>query len=404
MRRLVLEKRREMYHPDSLPFLCAVTNLDLDLTDDCNMRCVYCFKGEKTPRRITMEIAQDVVLWLIKASRGFSNINLNFMGGEPLMEWDIVRELVPWARNRAKVHGKLLSFSMTTNLTLMTQEIRDFFDQWGFGVMMSIDGMPEVQDSQRPLRDGTKGSPIVERWARSMLKTRPRSQARMTVHSSNIQHLLESVVYLKNEVGFQGFVIAPSDVVSWNAGIRDKFAEQFHLLADYVIKSYMENSPVDVAVIDYYCKEYFYPTKIGQSIEPKKASCGAGKGYLMADFEGSLWGCHRFDGSCTAAGVGHELSFGNIYKPGFRNDLHQAFLDFDHQKIHKSTCAGCVVAPVCGGSCPAANLEETASLYLAHDARCWFGRLTFQESQRVFDALWDAQCESFLKTVKEESD
>src|SRR6185369_7648275 len=126
----------------------------------------------------------------------------NFMGGEPTMRWDLIKSLVPWARRRGRASGKLVTFSMTSNLTLWTDEIREFVDQWGFGVLMSIDGCPEVQDAQRPAKNGRRMSSTIEHWARSMLRTRPKSTARATLHPTWIHRLFDSVDYLRS-IGFQ---------------------------------------------------------------------------------------------------------------------------------------------------------------------------------------------------------
>lgn len=134
---------------ECLPRHLTSTAIDIDVTDDCNLRCVYCFKGPKTPQYINMETARTAVNWVIRASRDNDSISVNFMGGEPLLAWYIIRDLVPWARRRANSFGKRVYFSMTTNLTLMNQEVRDFVDKNGFGVLMSIDGCPELHNKQR---------------------------------------------------------------------------------------------------------------------------------------------------------------------------------------------------------------------------------------------------------------
>ncbi|MCE9594436.1 MAG: radical SAM protein [Planctomycetes bacterium] len=172
----------EPVNPSSLPTDFAVTNLDFDVTENCNLGCVYCFKGEMYPRNMSLDTMKRSFEWLLQASGSANSVNCNFMGGEPTMRFKQLKEFVPWARRRAQAIGKQATFSMTTNLTLFTEEIREFVDRYGFGVLMSIDGAPDVQDAQRPAKNGQLVSSTVEYWARSMLRTRPQAQARATVH------------------------------------------------------------------------------------------------------------------------------------------------------------------------------------------------------------------------------
>jgi uncharacterized protein len=110
-----------------------ITSLDLDLTVDCNMRCVYCFK-EKRQETMPKRIAFDAVVWLLYASGAARELFVNFMGGEPLLQFDLIKELVPFGKRRAWQHGKSIQFGMTTNCTLVTDETVAFLETMGDGI------------------------------------------------------------------------------------------------------------------------------------------------------------------------------------------------------------------------------------------------------------------------------
>src|SRR5678815_3287316 len=95
----------------------AVTNLDFDVTENCNLGCLYCFKGEMYGKTMSLAMMKKTFEWLLDASQSFESVNCNFMGGEPTMRFKQIRVFVPWGRRRAHGRGKKVTFSMTTNLT-----------------------------------------------------------------------------------------------------------------------------------------------------------------------------------------------------------------------------------------------------------------------------------------------
>ncbi|MEN6625298.1 MAG: radical SAM protein [Candidatus Sumerlaeia bacterium] len=373
-----------MYNLCSLPILNSIVNLDLDLTDDCNMRCVYCFKGEKKPHRMSISVAKEAVSWLIKASAKSTSININFMGGEPLLEWDVIEQLVPWAKQISETHGKSISFSLTTNLTLMNEHIRSRFDEWNFGVLMSIDGTEEVQNKQRPTIDGISHFDGMMHWAKSMLRTRPQSDARITITARYADKLMDGVRFLHDTIGFRNFVIAPADISVWDHKDKNKWLDISRDLRNYVIESYSDNSSnyVNISVFTYYAKEMNENTNV-----IRKSTCGAGKGYLMIDYVGDIWGCHRFDGSCDSQGYGKRLSFGNIFNEHFNHSLHKCFLDMDHARTKHDRCSNCTLFKNCGGGCPAANLEETGSIYIQNENRCWYNNVMYSHTKFILNKI-----------------
>jgi uncharacterized protein len=110
----------------AVPTQTEIANIEFDITLDCNLRCRYCYKGEVQKIHMPRQVAFDAIIWLIYASGNQKKLSVFFLGGEPLMNWSLIKELIPFGVTRAKQHGKTLTFGMTTNCTLVTDEVVDF--------------------------------------------------------------------------------------------------------------------------------------------------------------------------------------------------------------------------------------------------------------------------------------
>ncbi|MCP3914598.1 MAG: SPASM domain-containing protein [bacterium] len=392
-------------HTGSVPRRFAVTNLDFDVTENCNLGCLYCFKGEMYTQNMSIETMKRALDWLLLTSGDAKTVNCNFMGGEPTMRFKQIREFVPWARRRGKAMGKLVTFSMTTNLTLFTQDMRDFIDEYGFGLLMSIDGSPDVQDGSRPAKNGKLYSEIVEQWAKSMLRTRPRSTARATLHPDYVSTLAGSARYLQS-IGFQVMAVSASEYEDWTPELFEKLEKQFEEIVDFVMEVYLGGGRFNVASFEYYINKLIRFRKAGtpEQIEVKFHPCGAGRGYMMVDYTGDVWPCHRFDGADNAADADGQFRLGNIFEDGFNHELQTAFVDFNHMEVHKEACSTCPVNEVCGGYCPAANLSDTGSIYTPHDTFCQWTWMVYRHAENLYDRMKAADTATFERMMSDLSD
>jgi len=384
------------YH--SLPSHHAVTVLDIDITEACNLGCVYCFKNELYGKYMSWSTLTRTFDWLIAASREHSQIHCNFMGGEPTLRWKDIERFVPWARRRAALRKKTVTFSMTSNMTLWTDAIRKFVDLYNFGVLMSIDGSPDVQDAQRPSKNGTKNSEIIAHWARSMLRTRPKTNARATIHPNHVHRVRASYEYLRS-LGFVNITFAASDYPNWNAASISELERQLMLCAKDIRSSLRSGGGVaHITAIQYYLNKLVVPRKRGAPVDYLKQPCGAGKGYMMVDYSGDVWPCHRFDGADTDRDAGGVFRLANIYEDGFHTRLHKAFVDFDHSTMQKPACRTCAIEPACGGFCPAANFSDTGSIYTPHDNYCAISNMQYRVAESIYA---DAQCDGTVELLEQ---
>ena len=153
-------------YEQNIPEEQVVKALCLHVAHDCNLRCGYCFagtgsfSGERT--LMDRETGEKAIDFLLQASGNRKNVEVDFFGGEPLLNFKVVKELVYYGQRKAKEQGKHLKFTITTNGVLLNEEIGDFFDANGLDVVLSLDGRPEVHDRMRPFPKGAKSYDITK--------------------------------------------------------------------------------------------------------------------------------------------------------------------------------------------------------------------------------------------------
>ncbi len=353
---------RTSYNPSCFPRNARITNLDLDITKKCNLRCVYCFKGDlagMTRGTMPVAVARAAVDWLIDGSGGATYLNVNFLGGEPTLAWkSTIEELVPYAKRRAFAVGKTVQFGTTTNLTAITPEIVHFSAQWGMGWHLSIDGVPEIQLAQR-LGGHVDLVARVEQAAKRILAYRGGFCARATFTPDYLDRLFDSYQYLR-DLGFRnfGFACATQTLSERDARL---WVEQNELIVDDVLARASGG-----VFLDYGLLTYVFKSLAGG---PPPGTCGAGRGYLMIDQEGNIWPCHRWDGAAHDTKQEGQWCLGNIFQGTFNDKLHAELLG-RQERLKVSKCATCDARRFCGHGCPAENLSETGSIAAPKDEYC----------------------------------
>ena len=176
---LYTEDIYQKYMTDFKKRKTVVKALCLHIAHDCNLACKYCFaeEGEYHGRRalMSLEVGKKALDFLVANSGNRRNLEVDFFGGEPLMNWDVVKELVKYGRSLEKEHNKLFRFTLTTNGVLLNDEVMEFCNKEMSNVVLSLDGRKEVNDKMRPFRNG-KGSydlivPKFQKFAESRNQT-----------------------------------------------------------------------------------------------------------------------------------------------------------------------------------------------------------------------------------------
>ncbi len=336
----------------SIPAVRTVHNIDLDVTEACNLACIYCFKWQKKPVHMDEATAKNAIDWLLEAGGAFrGELKVNFMGGEPLLRFDLIRKIVPYGKCRARQLGKSLHFGCTTNCTHLTDEMMSFWRRFGMGFHCSIDGIPEVQNANRPFLGGGPSSDAVERNVPKILAYRPDVMARATISPKSVRSLHESAKYLAG-LGFRTMTFKAAVNCHWKEDDFKALRSQYEKLAEFYIDALVSGKRGSI-------DDLHNGLRAIHSVETtSRFPCEAGRGVILVEPSGDLWPCHRFG----PHQCGGQFRFGKLGGP-FNDRLRSVFLDYNVLEDSDAGCSSCPAALTCRSWCYAECVDSTGTLY-----------------------------------------
>ena len=322
----------------------------LNIIHACNLRCKYCFadEGEYNGHKgkMSLETAKKAIDYVVKRSGPRRNIEIDLFGGEPTMMMDTIKEIIAYARENEAKWNKKIRFTMTTNATLLTDEMMDYMDKELENIILSIDGRKEVNDKVRIRFDG-KGSydqilPNIKKMVAKRDKTKAHT-VRGTFTRENLD-FYEDVKMMVDE-GFREISIEPvvledGHPLALRREDLPKIFESYDKLYDELVQKKAEG------------KEFnFYHFKVdlngGPCVYKRISGCGAGFEYVAITPQGEVYPCHQFVGK-------EEYKLGSIY-----DDTYDAELGKKFKKAHiynKPKCRNCWARFYCSGGCQANNI------------------------------------------------
>jgi len=338
------------------PMPYPLTTLVLNVTNKCNLACTYCYEfgedkladalrknGDKRRSRMSSETAQQSIDFLMENSTGRDQVNLTFFGGETLLNFETIRDAVLYAKERATECGKRMGFALTTNATLLTDEIIDFLVEHRFGVNVSIDGGSEEQDRHRTFKSGEgtyeEIAPRIQRLIAANSGVGQPIGARVTLTEGaasvrdTYEHLVGELGF--DQVGFAPVTSAPGRDYALASASMDALLDDFRVLTEDYVEAAIENKRHGFSNIEDLLRE------LHQGVN-KAHPCGAGLGLLGVSTEGDLGLCHRFVESGE-----HEV--GDV-ESGIDQEKRQQFL-IDGHISNKAECQTCFARPHCSGGC-----------------------------------------------------
>lgn len=338
--------------------------LCLNIAHDCNLKCKYCFadEGEYKGHRMLMsaEVGKKAVDFVIEHSGPRKNIEIDLFGGEPLLAFNTIREIVDYAREQEKIHNKNIRFTMTTNATLLTEEIMEYIDRNMGNIVLSIDGRKEVNDNVRVRYDGSGTHEAILKKIKDMVSRRDKNKqyyARGTFTRNNTD-FYEDVMYLANE-GFKEISIEPVVLENGNPlSLREEDLEDIFNSYDKLVAEMAERAGTEDEFKFYH---FNIDLKGGPCVYKRISGCGAGHEYVAVTPEGDLYPCHQFVGN-------EKYKMGDLSSGIKREDLSDEF-----KKAHiynKPTCRGCWARFYCSGGCQANNYNFNKDIHVPYELGC----------------------------------
>ncbi len=364
----------------------GLSSIDLDLTTGCNLRCRYCFK-EKHDEHMDERVAFDTIVWGLHAAGQQKRITFNLMGGEPLLRYELLKKLVPFAKRRGRYHGKNVHFGATTNCTLVTDDLIAFWKKWDMGFHTSVDGIPEVQDWNRPTAAGGASSPLVERAVPGILAYRPKTTARCTVAPQTCAHAWDNYRYFRS-LGYTDIAMVPANPPEWDAESIRVYEDQWRRIANTYMEELRAGTWIRVKGFDEvarFCKSA-PRNKTGPEF------CGAGRGLLLVDVSGGLWPCHRFNTEFN-----EPWRLGSIYEGFDESVLSRLNEGRAPAAAWPTACNECAAKPICSGGCFAENICSTGSPFVRHPNACEMTRVWMRIGKEVHDTMYAEQNRPFME-------
>lgn len=383
---LFTEDIYEKYIGDFKNRQTVVKALCLHIAHDCNLACRYCFaeEGEYHGRRALMsfEVGKKALDFLVENSGSRVNLEVDFFGGEPLMNWQVVKDLVAYGRSLEEPHHKKFRFTLTTNGVLLDEEVLSFVNKEMANVVLSIDGRKEVHDRMRPHRGG-QGSydevvPKYQRVAES------RNQMNYYVRGTFTHHNLDFAEDVRHlaDLGFEQISVEP--VVADDAedyAIRredvDAILAEYDKLALEYIKRKKEGRGFNFF-------HYMIDLQGGPCVAKRLSGCGSGTEYLAVTPWGDFYPCHQFVGQ-------EEFLMGNVDDGIVREDIRERFKSCN--VYAKEQCRECFAKFYCSGGCAANAYHFTGDINGAYDLGCELQRKRIECAIMIKAALAEEEKE-----------
>jgi six-cys-in-45 modification radical SAM protein len=335
----------------------------LNVAHTCNLSCEYCFaKGGKYhgPDAImTTEIAKKAIDFLISNSGNHYNLDVDFFGGEPLMNWNVVKETVEYARSLEEKYNKHFNFTLTTNGMLLDDDKIDYLNKNMKNVVLSLDGRRETHDEFRKTIGGNGSFDTVVPNFQNFVNKRGDKEyyIRGTYTANNLDFTNDVKTYL--DLGFKRTSLEPVVGNSESEyALKDNDLEtlykEYEKLADMMIEAIDNND-------EFIFYHYMIDLENGPCVHKRISGCGSGTEYMAITPTGDLYPCHQFVGN-------DDFILGDLENGIIRNDIIDTFKKCNCYS--KEECKSCWANMYCSGGCAANNYNANGDINKTHEYSC----------------------------------
>ncbi len=341
----------------------VVKALCLHIAHDCNLKCRYCFaeEGEYHGRRALMsyEVGRKALDFLVANSGSRVNLEVDFFGGEPLMNWQVVKDLVAYGRSLEEPHHKKFRFTLTTNGVLLDDDIIDFANREMANIVLSVDGRKEINDRMRPLAGGQGSYDLILPKYRKVAESRKQTNYYVRGTFTHFNKDFAADVLHLADLGFKQISVEPvvaaqsEDYALVESDIPEILAEYDKLAAE-MIKRHREGRGFNFF-------HFMIDLEGGPCVYKRLSGCGSGTEYLAVTPWGDFYPCHQFVGQ-------EDFLMGNVDDGITNTDIRGQFKECN--VYSKEKCRDCFAKFYCSGGCAANAYNFHGDINNVYDLGC----------------------------------
>jgi uncharacterized protein len=368
----------------------STNKIELYLAEACNLRCRYCYVDANDALSgglMPWEVAKQAIDLVFHRAGNAREIDITFFGGEPLLNKPVFREAVRYSQQLGADQGKVVRYSMTTNGTLLDDEIIDYIKRYHFGLMVSLDGPKEVHDRVRPFADGRGSFDVAARNIKRLMQQRRSVTVRCTLSNRCLDWI--GIVKFLEDFGFTRLAMSRCTGKSYCLGPYDIGPEESTVLR---------------AQDDYFIEHLFQQLDRGEQIrfnpwatalrnihdrQNRRLRCGVGRGCTTVGVDGRLYPCHRY--------VGMENYVLGHVSTGIDQEKFAAYLRSYFET--KKKCETCWAINICGGYCPWYVSHDDGTCLPPQDWWCEEVRSWYEQGIWLYDTLQNQYPEYFRQLV-----
>lgn len=341
----------------------VVKALCLHVAHTCNLNCEYCFAGQGKYHGkdaiMSFEVGKQALDFLVKNSGTRKNLEVDFFGGEPLVNFDVVKQLVKYARSIEKETGKHFRFTLTTNGMLLDDDVIDFLNKEMNNVVLSLDGRKEINDAKRKKINGEGSYDIIVPKFQNFVEKRGNKEYYMRgTFTRNNLDFTEDIFHMADlgfkELSMEPVVSSPDTDYALKEEDLDTIFEQYEILAKEMIKRRKQGNP-----FTFY--HYMIDLSGGPCIYKRITGCGSGTEYLAVTPTGDFYPCHQFVGD-------EKFLMGNVRDGVTNTELRDEFKLCN--AYSRKECKDCWAKLYCSGGCSANAYHATGSINNVYEYGC----------------------------------
>ncbi|MEW6623416.1 MAG: thioether cross-link-forming SCIFF peptide maturase [Bacillota bacterium] len=354
----------------------VIKSLCLHVSHDCNLSCRYCFAGTGSfggsRKHMSLEVGKKALDFLLDNSGLRPTCEVDFFGGEPLLNWPVVKELVNYGKKEASKRGKTIKFTLTTNGLLLSPDKEDFLNGENISVVLSLDGRREAHDQMRPLASGSGSFDLVAPRIKSLVSSRQGNNyyIRGTFTRFNLD-FARDVLFLADEgfteISLEPVVASPQEDYSFKTEDMPRLAEEYRVLA----REYLQRRKLGRAFNFFH---FNVELEKGPCLAKRITGCGAGYQYLAVTPDGDLYPCHQFVGN-------HDYLLGDLQKGIIKHSLVDGF---KRAHIYNKQCKECWARYHCSGGCHANAVNHNGDIGIPYEMGCFLQKVRIEAAIYLF--------------------